>query len=204
MKSINLGAAILGGVIGTVAMTALMYSAPLMGLPPMDLLLALGSLMPIGASPYLVGGLVHLATGVILALLYAALFERILPGPHWVRGATFSLVPWLFAVTLMAPAMAWFQGAIGHAEAEAVVGSASASVPVEPNSIESTPRVMNPCSVPARPTNPCGATAPRPANPCAAVSASAEPTNPWLVRMMSLMAHLVYGTAVALVYRRNG
>ena len=204
MKSINLGAAILGGVICTVAMTALMYAAPLMGLPPMDLLLALGSLLPIGASPYLVGGLMHLATGVILALLYAVVFERILPGPRWIRGATFSLLPWLFAVTLMAPAMAWLQGAIGHAEAGTVVGSASTSVPAEPNGVASTPRMMNPCAVPAKPTNPCGAAAPRPANPCAAVSASAEPTNPWLVRMMSLMAHLVYGGVVALVYQRKG
>lgn len=82
-------------------MTALMYAAPLMGLPPMDLLLALGSLLPIGISPYLAGGLMHLATGVILSLLYAVVFERLLPGPQWLRGATFSLAPWIFAITLM-------------------------------------------------------------------------------------------------------
>ncbi len=204
MRSLNVGSAVLAGVIGTVAMTALMYAAPLMGLPPMDLLLALGSVLPVGISPYVVGGLMHLAIGVTLALLYALVFERILPGPRWVRGAAFSLLPWFFAITLMGPAMSWLQGVVSDAEASTPSRSGSASVSAEPGSVEPAPRVMNPCAVEAKPANPCAAVAPRPANPCAAVSASATPTSPWLLRMMSLMAHMVYGGVVALVYRRNG
>lgn len=180
MKSLNLGSAIFAGVIGTLAMTVLMYAAPLMGLPPMDLLQALGSTVPLGISPYVVGGLIHLAIGVILALLYATVFERVMPGPRWLRGAAFSLVPWVFAITLMGPAMAWLQDAVGPAEAQVVA---------------------NPCAIQPKAVNPCVA-APRPANPCAAANPAAEPASPWILRMMSLMAHLVYGAVVASVYRR--
>jgi hypothetical protein len=189
MKSLNVGSAVLAGAIGTVAMTALMYAAPLMGLPPMDLLLALGSLLPTGTSPYLVGGLMHLATGVILALLYAVVFERLLPGPQWLRGVTFSLAPWIFAITLMAPAMAWVQDVVSPAEARAI----------NPCSPRPTPQAANPCAI-----RPNAGTSVRPANPCAAGAAEGtEAASPWLLRMMSLMAHLVYGGIVGLVYQRR-
>ncbi|MBI3636570.1 MAG: hypothetical protein HY216_10245, partial [Candidatus Rokubacteria bacterium] len=93
MKVLNLGSAVLAGALGTAAMTMLMYAAPLMGLPPMDLLGALGSVIPLPTSPYVAGGLVHLAFGITLAVLYATVFERVLPGPRLVRGAVFSLLP---------------------------------------------------------------------------------------------------------------
>jgi hypothetical protein len=185
MKGINLGSAILAGVLGTLAMTALMYGAPFMGLPPMDLLKALGSIVPLGISPYVLGGVMHLAIGVALALLYALLFERILPGPRWVRGATFAVLPWLFAMTLMGPTMAWVQAAVNHAEARAVANPCGAGQPANPCGIQSAPRVANPCA----------------SHPKAA---DAEAARPWLLRMMSLMAHLVYGGVVATVYRRKG
>lgn len=201
MKSINLGSAVLAGAIGTLGMTALMYAAPFMGLPPMDLLLALGSLLPIGTSPYLAGGLMHLATGATLSLLYAAAFERMLPGPRWVRGVTFSLLPWIFAITLMAPAMVWLQGVVSPAEARAVVTPEDGWKPTNPCS-PPAPRVANPCAI--RPTGTPPATAVKPANPCAApASQGTEAASPWLLRTMSLMAHLLFGGIVGLVYRRH-
>lgn len=136
----------------------------------------------------------HLAIGVSLALLYALVFERILPGPRWVRGATFALLPWLFAITLMGPAMAWLESTIARAEARPAADPAVA-------------RLVNPCGVtPApQPANPCASQprAARPANPCAAAPASTAPASPWLLRTMSLMAHLAYGVVVAAVYRRR-
>ncbi len=186
MKSLNLGSAMLAGLVGTLAMTALMYAAPLMGLPPMDLLQALGGVFPMGISPYVVGGLMHLGIGVTLALLYAVIFERILPGPRWLRGAMFSFLPWLFAITLMGPAMAWVQ--------------AAANPPAEAQ------RVANPCGA-SKPANPCGVRPPtklaNPANPCGAVASGAQVPSPWLLRMMSLMAHLVYGAVMGSLYRRT-
>lgn len=203
MKSINLGSAVLAGAIGTFAMTALMYAAPLMGLPPMDLLLALGSLLPIGMSPYLVGGLMHLATGVILALLYVVVFERMLPGPRWVRGATFSLAPWIFAITLMAPAMVWLQGVVSPVEARSVANPEAGWKATNPCSPRPAAQAANPCAI--RPdTRTPPPTAVRPANPCAApASQGTQAASPWLLRAMSLMAHLLYGGIVGLVYRRR-
>lgn len=194
MKTFNAQAAVLAGVLGTLAMTMLMYGAPLMGLPPMDLLGALGGLVPLGISPYVVGGLMHLGIGVSLAVLYGLVFERILPGPRWIRGATFALLPWLFAITLMGPAMAWLESTIARAEARSGADPTVA-------------KIVNPCSAtPAgQPANPCAVQprAAKPANPCAAAPAGAASASPWLLRAMSLMAHLAYGTVVAMVYRRR-
>jgi len=167
-------------------MTGLMYAAPLMGLPKMDLLSALGGLFPLGVSPYVVGGVIHLGIGVTLAVLYAVIFERILPGPRWARGAVFALLPWLFAITLMGPAMAWVEAAV--------------------NPTTNAQQVVNPCGAP-KPANPCGIQ-PKAANPCGAVASgpvgtgAAAAPSPWLLRMMSLMAHLVYGGIVGSLYRR--
>lgn len=182
MTRLDLGSAILAGALGTAAMTVLMYAAPLMGLPPMDLLGALGSVVPLPVSPYMAGGLMHLAIGVVLAVIYAVIFERVLPGPRWARGAMFALLPWLFAITLMGPMMAWVQTTVGRAEASSVA---------------------NPCAIRAPAANPCAATAPKPGNPCAASAGAAGAPSPWLLRTMSLMAHLMYGGVVAMTYRRR-
>jgi hypothetical protein len=188
MKSVRFGSAILAGLVGTLAMTALMYAAPLMGLPKMDLLSALGGLFPSDISPYVVGGLIHLGIGVTLAVLYAVIFDRILPGPRWARGAVFALLPWLFAITLMGPAMAWVEAAVNPPP--------SAQQVVHPRG---APKPANPCGIQPKAMNPCGAVAPGRAN----ATADAQAPSPWLLRTMSLMAHLVYGGIVGGLYRRS-
>lgn len=188
MKSVRFGSAILGGLAGTLAMTALMYAAPLIGLPRMDLLQALGSLFPLGISPYLVGGIIHLGIGMTLAVLYAVIFERILPGPRWARGALFALLPWLFAITLMGPAMAWVEAAVKPpTKTHQVMNPCGMQKPA------------NPCGIQPKAMNPCGAVAPGPAN----AAADAQAPSPWLLKMMSLMAHVVYGGVVGSLYRRS-
>lgn len=192
MKSVRFGSAILAGLAGTLAMTVLMYAAPLMGLPRMDLLQALGGILPLEISPYVGGGVIHLAIGVSLALLYALFFDRILPGPRWARGALFALLPWLFAITLMAPAMAWVEAAVNPvASAQQAVNPCAAQKPA------------NPCGVQPKALNPCGATAPQATSSGAAISASAQAPSPWLLRAMSFMAHLVYGGILGSLYRRT-
>lgn len=198
MKSVNVRSALRAGVGGTLAMTALMYAAPRMGLPAMDLLKALGSVLPLGISPYIVGALIHVAIGVTLALLYAAVFDGILPGPRWARGAAFSLVPWFFAITLMAPTMAWLGAVVNHAEARSVANPCAAVKPANPCSVNPAPRVMNPCAPPPALANPGDASAAR-----AAAMPGASAPSPWLLRVMSLMAHMVYGIVLATVYRRR-
>ena len=93
------------GISGTAIMTIVMYSLPLMGLPPMDIMAALGSVFPFRISPYILGALTHFANGIVIALLFAAFFYSWLPGPNWLKGMLFSLLPWLFAITLLGPSL---------------------------------------------------------------------------------------------------
>lgn len=46
---------------------------------------------------------IHLAIGLALAIVYAYVFDPALPGPPWVRGATFALLPWLLSVVVVLP-----------------------------------------------------------------------------------------------------
>lgn len=204
MRSLNLGSAVLAGLAGTAAMTVLMYAAPLVGLPAMDIMAVLGSLVP-GAPTYAVGALMHSGIGVTLALLYAALFAGRLPGPGWLRGAVFAVLPWLFAITLMAPTMAAIQSALQPEAQAAVVANPCAAAPANPCAAAPAGRLApaNPSAVPA---NPC---APAALNPCGVGSgpgkAQAGPAGPGpgTVRLMSLMSHLVFGAVVGALYRRR-
>lgn len=45
----------------------------------------------------------HFAAGLALAMLYAYVFEPRLPGPGWVRGTIFSVIPWAFSVAVFFP-----------------------------------------------------------------------------------------------------
>jgi uncharacterized protein DUF6789 len=47
----------------------------------------------------------HFATGMVWALIYAALAEPRLSGPAWRRGVVFSLAPWILSVVVFFPAV---------------------------------------------------------------------------------------------------
>ncbi len=178
MKRFSIGSAVTAGILGTLGMTALMYMAPLMGLPKMDLIWALGQALPIGLPTYLTGSLVHLFNGVVLAIIYALAFATWLPGPRPLRGALYSILPWVFAIVALAPAMAVLHSILPTA----------AAAPA-----------LNPCGAVAA-VNPCGAVAT--ANPCAAVApGTGAAPSAILLGMMSLVAHLVYGLVLGAAYR---
>lgn len=99
---LNLGKAVMAGLAGTVMMTLLMLMAPRMGMPPMNIGAMLGSVM--GGNVAL-GWMAHFVIGVVLAVGYAAVFAGRLPGPAVVRGALFSLLPWLMAQVVVMPMM---------------------------------------------------------------------------------------------------
>ena len=95
--------AALGGLVGTLVMTGMMYGvAPLMGLR-MDIAAMLGSML--GGS-WLAGMMMHFVNGsVIFPAIYAhALYAR-LPGAPAVRGAAWGVVLWLIAQTVVMPMM---------------------------------------------------------------------------------------------------
>lgn len=185
IRSIQWGRAMRAGLLGTVVMTLAMYGGPLVGLPRMDVLGALGGAFPSKLSPYVTGALIHVGIGISLALIYALFFDSWLPGPDWFRGALFSLVPWLFAITLLTPSLLLvgqlFKGG------EAVAANPCAVQPVNPCSV-SQPG-SNPCAAGA---NPCAV-----ANPCGAGQSAGGPSP----QVMSLMVHLLYGAVLGVAYR---
>lgn len=204
--------AVKAGLLATVVMTAFMYGLPIIGIPAMDIMAALGSVFPIKISPYIPGAIVHFGIGILLALIYGLLFYSWLPGPNWLRGALFSLLPWLFAITLLGPSLELATRVFGTATPSAA-GTATPS-PANP----CAPKSVNPCA----PTNPCAPkAAPNPcappaANPCAAkpanpCAAAANPCAPGATsqggippQVLSLVVHLIYGGVVGAFYRPRG
>lgn len=101
-EKITLGRAILAGFAGTAVMTALMLAAPMMGLPPMNIGEMLGSML---GGVVALGWAAHFMIGVVLAVIYAAVFAHRLPGPGPVRGALYGIAPWLMAQLVVMPMM---------------------------------------------------------------------------------------------------
>lgn len=111
MERFDAKRAAVAGVIGTLAMTALLIGAPMMGLPRMDVGAMLGSVM--GGS-IVIGWMAHFVIGIVLTLAYAVLFVTRLPGRGFVRGATYAVLPWLLAQLVVMPTMGagFFSGSL--------------------------------------------------------------------------------------------
>lgn len=130
LKSINFLRAIVAGLLGILGMTILgLWIAPSLGMPRMDpaALLAKGMQIPLA-----LGWTAHLITGIILAFIYA-LIQPYLPGPAAIRGALFSIAPWLIAQVVLMPVMGLplfmgsgimaMQSLIGHLIYGVILGS---------------------------------------------------------------------------------
>lgn len=137
---INLGRAVLAGFAGTAAMTALMLAAPMMGMPPMNIGEMLGSMMGGIAA---LGWAAHFMIGAVLAVIYAVAVASRLSAPAALRGALYSLAPWLMAQLVVMPMMGagLFSGSamvaagslMGHLVYGAVLGAVyghAASAPI--------------------------------------------------------------------------
>jgi Na+/proline symporter len=103
MKS-HSGRAILGGFLGTLAITFLMYFvSPLMTGEPMDVAEMLGSLI---GNNWALGMLWHFFNGtVIFPLIFALLLWNWLPGGPTAKGMTWGLVLWFLAQAVVMPMM---------------------------------------------------------------------------------------------------
>lgn len=209
LRQINVASVLMAGIVGNVVMTIIMYSLPpLMGLPSMDIMAALGSVFPFRISPYILGSLVHFGIGIGLAFLYAAFFFGWLPGPHWLRGALYSLLPWLFAITLLGPSLQLASQIFGSASSPAANPCAVSNpcapkaknpcAPANPCAAKAPANpcaTKNPCVTKAPAANPC---APQAANPCAPGAASNGGIPP---QVLSLVVHLIYGGVLGAFYR---
>ena len=210
--------ALKAGILGTVIMTIIMYGLPpLMGSPPMDIMAALGSVFPLKISPYIFGFLAHFGIGIGLTFIYAAFFYCWLPGPAWLKGALFSLLPWLFAITLLGPSLQLAASIFG-AGSSATANPCAVRNPCAPKAANPCAPAANPCAV--KPVNPCAASNPcavkATANPCAAKPGAANPCAPQAAnpcasgpasgggippQVLSLIVHLIYGGIIGAVYR---
>ena len=94
--------AVLGGLAGTAAMTAMMYFvAPMMGLH-MDIAAMLGSVL--GGS-WAAGMMMHVVNGAsIFPAIYYALYDR-LPGSPAIKGTLWGVALWLMAQVIVMPMM---------------------------------------------------------------------------------------------------
>lgn len=102
MRRLNLGRGLLAGAVGTAAITMLMLSAPLMGMPKMPIGEMLGSFLHIGSAA---GWAMHIVIGLVLALIYAGWFATRLPGGPALRGAIYGFGVFLVAQVVVTPMM---------------------------------------------------------------------------------------------------
>lgn len=208
--------AITAGLIATIAIT---MSLALFG---MNIMKSLGSMMLPNATvamQYLAGGLFHLAVGLFYGVVYAGLFGKVREWNPLFKGAVFGLAITAIALAVMPIMAAMMPGGAGNPCNPCA--SAGAANPCNPCAAKAV-NPCNPCAAKAaNPCNPCAAKAANPCNPCAAKAATTpgaaknacstggagNPCNPCgggqsaYSGLISAVNHLIYGIALALVYR---
>jgi uncharacterized membrane protein YagU involved in acid resistance len=98
----NVLGAIVAGLAGTAVMTMLMYAAPLMGMPKMDIAGMLGTMFVSKKQMAVVLGMImHFVAGVIFALVYALLWSLGLGSATWWWGLIFGAVHGIIAIVMI-------------------------------------------------------------------------------------------------------
>ena len=98
----NIWKAIVGGFVGTLLLTLMIrFVAPVMTGQKMDMAERLGGITGMGS---IAGMVLHFLIGsVILALIYAFILFRILPGTPWQKGVLSGIIFWLALEVLVMP-----------------------------------------------------------------------------------------------------
>jgi uncharacterized membrane protein YagU involved in acid resistance len=107
MKRVNVYRSIVAGFLATAAMTALMYMAPLMGVPKMDIATMLGTMFTASPSAaFAIGIVMHFMLGsVLLAVPYFYLIEFKFRDSRWLGGAIWGFLLWGVANFMVMPMM---------------------------------------------------------------------------------------------------
>jgi len=95
----NLLAALVAGVVGTILMTMVMAMAPRMGLPKMDIIGMLGTMF--GKPNRTLGTSMHLMMGVIFAIVYAFLWDAGIGSATLLAGIVFGAAHWMITGMMM-------------------------------------------------------------------------------------------------------
>ena len=108
MKHSNLSRTLIGGFVGTLVMTVLLYSASSAGAPNTDIAALLGSLLGHGTPATMTGlwwaGMMwHFVNGtIVFSAIYSYFVNGWLAGSSWFRGMIWGLVLWIgMELTLM-------------------------------------------------------------------------------------------------------
>jgi uncharacterized membrane protein YagU involved in acid resistance len=96
----NIVGAVVAGIVGTAALSMVLAMAPAMGMPEMDIVGMLGSMLSREGHRTL-GWIMHFMMGVIFAIIYAALWSAGIGSVNVGSGALFGVVHWLAAGLVM-------------------------------------------------------------------------------------------------------
>lgn len=96
----NILAAVVSGLVGTVIFSMVLIMAPKMGMPKMDIVSLLGSMFKKEGNP-LFGWLAHFMMGIVFAVVYALLWSVGIGSPTLVNGLMFGAVHWLIVGMVM-------------------------------------------------------------------------------------------------------
>src|SRR6476661_1343130 len=101
--------AVAAGVIGTAVMTVLLLWAPFVGLPKLAIGELLSTFLAFSVAVLRVGPaggwVIHGLVGIALALLYAGIFAKRLPGAPVGRGVLYGLLVFIVAQLVFMPAV---------------------------------------------------------------------------------------------------
>ena len=99
MKS-QIQKSVLGGLLGTAAMTLIIFMAPMMGMPKMNPAEMLAGMMGV---PIVMGWLMHFMTGIVFALAYVFIIKDLLKkiNSKVAKGAIFGFAVFVFAQIMM-------------------------------------------------------------------------------------------------------
>ena len=95
----NILNAVISGILGTFAISAVMAVAPKMGMPKMDIVDMLSTMF--GKPNRVLGWMMHLMMGVVFALVYAFLWSIGIGSAGWLSGLIFGAGHWMIVGLMM-------------------------------------------------------------------------------------------------------
>lgn len=121
----NAARAAAAGLVGTGVMTALLLVEPSVGLPKIAMGQVLSSSLGLASAHLAIGPalgwVLHFVIGMLLALVYAAAFDRRLPGPALARGLIYGALVFVVAQLVFMPLVGG--GVFSHGDVELLAGS---------------------------------------------------------------------------------
>jgi hypothetical protein len=111
--NVDLGFSLLGGLVGTIAMTIFLYLVlPTLDQRPLDIAALVGEVFDVG---WAVGVLTHIVLGaLVFPLLFVVFIYPALPGPAWFKGLLWGCFLWIVAEIVAVPIA---HGGLFHAAA---------------------------------------------------------------------------------------